>query len=493
MERQVPSTLGLVCAVAARCYFDYISNWYAEHKEDGFAHKLFRCASLSLQLARELSPQLNDVILWLAYEVMQCCTSLEGSASLSVWRKLSDVVTDMYALGLHREAALSDESMPFFLSEYRRRFFAIIFNFDKAWSAIFNQPPRVPSRYADCKPPLDLSEDDLFTLQQDDLGQLLRKLTPNGWNKDGGYRTTTWTRLRYTVGGIREQFIEAQFHLTQPVDGSELRNLSVRCHEAWNSLPQHLRYGEDPNQIPSDLPNIIRQILMRAHLTFVHIDFHIIRSISRGSSAVPSPELLEISARMLQGVIMCVMERGNKPFLCDLAEDLLFYALPSAVVLITALQDAVRDPARSLPPSISKPTLFRNLSVLVSQLEALASPEEPHYTFCAQAAKSMSRKLDQVLEHSMAGPGTAIRAGNPSSNGNKIPGDLQQGGASIATTAHRPGGEQQPGSEEPALGPPGDVATPCMGLSDFDSNDFETWATNWGFDMGTTTSEWGMF
>lgn len=74
-------TLGLVYAIAGRYHLNYVSAWHGEGKDDNFARQVLRCSDLSLRLARELSPHVNDVILWLAYENMQASTSLEGSAS----------------------------------------------------------------------------------------------------------------------------------------------------------------------------------------------------------------------------------------------------------------------------------------------------------------------------------------------------------------------------------------------------------------------------
>lgn len=42
--------------------------------------------------------------------------------------------------------------------------------------------------------------------------------------------------------------------------------------------------------------------------------------------------------------------------------------------------------------------MIRSLSVLVSHLENLSGPAEPNHAFCLQAAKSLSRKLDRILD-----------------------------------------------------------------------------------------------
>ncbi|KAI8958303.1 hypothetical protein F5Y11DRAFT_351642 [Daldinia sp. FL1419] len=81
--------------------------------------------NLSLRIARELSTQTNDIINWLAYENLQLMMLVEGDAGLSVWRIFGDLVTDLFALGLHREVLYSAEMAPFFILECRRKTFAI--------------------------------------------------------------------------------------------------------------------------------------------------------------------------------------------------------------------------------------------------------------------------------------------------------------------------------------------------------------------------------
>lgn len=78
----------------------------------------------------------------------------------------------------------------------------------------------------------------------------------------------------------------------------------------------------------------------------------------------------------------------------------LIYGLPSAIVLTTALETNIRDPAQPLPPNIKSSSVIRNISVLVSQLENVSSPDETNHGFCVQASKAIARKLDTILDTS---------------------------------------------------------------------------------------------
>jgi len=68
------------------------------------------------------------------------------------------------------------------------------------------------------------------------------------------------------------------------------------------------------------------------------------------------------------------------------------------MVLVMALQDATRDPSWSFPESLKRSLLIRRLSAFVSYLETVCRPTQVNYTPCMQAARTISRILDEVLD-----------------------------------------------------------------------------------------------
>lgn len=133
---------------------------------------------------------------------------------------MGELATDLVALGLNREATYS--TTPFFLAQCRRKTFAKAYYLDKVFAAVFNRPPRISSRYADCKLPLDISDDELFT-SSNKLEQTQCNLTQDGWNTDGKHRAATWARIRYILAQYREETVEYQFRSLQPADAMKLR------------------------------------------------------------------------------------------------------------------------------------------------------------------------------------------------------------------------------------------------------------------------------
>jgi hypothetical protein len=142
---------------------------------------------------------------------------------LSVWRRMGDLATDLFALGLNRESTYSPDFIPFFLAESRRRMFSKAYYLDKMFAMMFLRPPRIATRHADCKPPLELSDDEMFSNSPNISSQARKSLTNDGWNTDGRCRPTTWARVRYILGEFREDIVEYQIQLRRYTDNINLK------------------------------------------------------------------------------------------------------------------------------------------------------------------------------------------------------------------------------------------------------------------------------
>ncbi|KAI1408229.1 hypothetical protein F5Y13DRAFT_182781 [Hypoxylon sp. FL1857] len=445
-------TLGLLYTVAARSYHCGVG--FDEMIDEICIQGMVRCSNLSLQLARELSAPVNDLLVWLAHENLQLTTQVEGDAISQAWRRGAS-----WAIS---PQTYSNKTTPFFLAECRKKTFATAYYLDKVFVSTLNRPPRIPARYADCGLPLDLSEDELFSTVPEILEQARSKLSLDGWSSDGCYQATTWARIRGTLGGFREETIEFQFRSEQSVDSSQLRSLLDRCHQAWDSLPLHLRYNQDC--WTSNLPPVVCYMLGKVYLCYLHVSFEIHRLLEqRGAAARPG--LLQTSARMLEIVVQIANARSRASFFHhDLPAIVMSYGLPAATILITALQDAIKDPLRSLPFTMNRPLVIRNLSVLASQLENVSNPNESNHMLCIQAAKILLRKLDGVLD-SLSAPTATI---------------LPDSTLESASTPRL--------NSSVAIGEP--TYPNSVDLSDPDGLDFETWALD--FDLDAATSEWNI-
>ncbi|KAJ5343179.1 uncharacterized protein N7506_003003 [Penicillium brevicompactum] len=323
-------TLGFLYTVAARAS---ICDTQAMPESKNFMQEMSWYSNASLHLAREIAPQTSDMIIWLALDNLQLITMLEGDASMSVRRRIGGLAKDIFALGLNREATYSSESIPFFLAECRRKTFSAAYYLDKLIAIFFNQPPRISIRHSDCKPPLDLSDEQIFGLSFDDPA-MESIVDHDGWNRNGGFRSTTWARVRYTFAQFREHLVEYQLS-------------SSSANEAELSQSELLA-------IALEMLEVVVQV----------------------ASARSRPSLL----------------------MRDLPGLMLTYGVSCATTLLSALMDSVQKPTGHLPPGIKAFTLIRDLSVFISHLENLSGSQQCNQALCEEAAKSLSSQLDRVLD-----------------------------------------------------------------------------------------------
>ena len=143
------------------------------------------------------------------------------------WRRLGDLVSTVVAKGLHGEIGVSHE-VSFWLSEIRKRTFAVTYNFDKGISSFLGchvpahssyashshtchigRPPRLPRRYCTMQLPLDLNEEHV-RLPEAQLNDELNRLDEFGWNTNGEFRGTLYVRTSLICNMIREDILELE-------------------------------------------------------------------------------------------------------------------------------------------------------------------------------------------------------------------------------------------------------------------------------------------
>ncbi|KAJ5546573.1 hypothetical protein N7494_004158 [Penicillium frequentans] len=146
----------------------------------------------------------NDIMLWLLSTNLLLLCNVRGDSDHSVWRRMGDVATDIFALGWHQGQSAS---IPFFLAESRKRLFAATYRNDKSLASFLGRPPRIPKRYCTLVMPYDLSDADLM----EDESALMVKLTTMdqyGWSIDKRLKPAAWIRLRFQQSIFREDILE---------------------------------------------------------------------------------------------------------------------------------------------------------------------------------------------------------------------------------------------------------------------------------------------
>ncbi|OQE37393.1 hypothetical protein PENCOP_c010G04903 [Penicillium coprophilum] len=388
--------IGLLCALAGRARYLGLANDRIDEERASrsqYAHKMLAASDAALSICKILTP-LNDLTIWLVHEILLLSDIVHGDSSPACWKRLGELSTDIFALGLHRDSKTSSD-IPEFLLESRRRQFAAAYQLDKSIATFLGRPPRIPWRYADCRMPLDIS-DEALTTDNMILDYSHNYLDENGWSLQGVVQRSSWIRVRFIISTFRDEILEVSLQNVTPEMEDMLKNISQRCHLAWDSLPNWLRYS--PQCWDQNLHIAVRLMMIISYLAYLYNDFLIQRLIAGKSNPRGNTALLSVSAEILSTVLTLGTQREQMVDLRpDFAWTVLLYGFPSASLLIKALQHQKHTGEPFLYEG-SRSALIRNLSVFISHLETIVRPDSANYALFQRASQLFSRIIDEILE-----------------------------------------------------------------------------------------------
>lgn len=391
--------IGLIVTIAARSMFFGLAldMWNGNDRRairPQFTNEMLRASTTCLELCMRLTT-VNDLLLWLLYDNLLLTSIMCGDTSPPVWRRLGELATEIYALGIHREPR--DIDIPIFLLESRRRVFCASYNLDKSIATFLGRPPRISWRHADVKLPLDLRDEDLAAAQPE-FELACQNLDKDGWSTDGTHCRVSWIRLRCITGTFREEILDFSLEKLSEDTEPKLLDISRRCKQAWEALPAHLRYK--PSCWDEDLPSGACLWLVIVYLTHLYNEFLIQKLLDKQPLTRNHP-LLNVSMELLSTVLTLGQPRDRSfDSHRDFSYTILLYGIPSASVLVSALQEQART-GQAFPPQIARSEIIRNLSVLISNLESVARPGDGNYALCKKAAKVFTRIIDNVLDQGL--------------------------------------------------------------------------------------------
>jgi hypothetical protein len=131
------------------------------------------------------------------------------------------------------------------------------------------------------------------------------------WENSG---KTLWN-IRFNLDDIPTISILSTGSQTAVVTASQAlirhRDLAIRCHEAWIALPPHTRYNKET--WTSNNPPEVCFMQGKVYLAYLQMQFQILRLLGEGSTT-SSPELLGVSADMLETTIEVANPRGRASY-----------------------------------------------------------------------------------------------------------------------------------------------------------------------------------
>ncbi|KAL5120002.1 hypothetical protein ACEQ8H_002100 [Pleosporales sp. CAS-2024a] len=404
-------TIGFLLATAGRSLtFGFAPDLFNDPSnrllKSQFVDELLRASTTCLFLCTILAT-CNDITVWMFYENYLFTTMMCGYAGPPSWRRLGELSTQIYALGIHK--ASTSAGVPLWLKETRKRVFCSSYNQDKAISTFLGRPNRISKRHTDISPPLDLSDEETVS-DPSILDAAIKSLDQEGWNTKGRWPRASWIRLRYMSLQFREEVLDFSLTKLDDTARAQLLDVSNRIRSSWESLPAHLRYWK--SCWDENIPPTVCLMLVIVHLTHWYTEF-MIQKLLDYTPLISNTPLLRVSVDLLSNVLTLgtVRERSYDVHR-DLLHCILLFGLPAASVLATALREQHASSA-AFPPDISRSEIVRMLSVLISHLDAAAHVEnsgarqgEANYNLCRKASKIFTKVIDAVLDTqtgSMAG------------------------------------------------------------------------------------------
>ncbi|KAJ5274089.1 hypothetical protein N7478_009214 [Penicillium angulare] len=153
---------------------------------------------------------INDMQCWLLLHHISLLTIVYGDSDYRPWRKLGDLASTTFALGLHQES----KNCPFFLREMRKRSMVGSYAMDKALATFLGRPPLISGRYCDLRMPLDLSCEQI-NAEPAEIEAAIEGLDSAGWNQDGSLERGACARVTLIGAIIREKVLELSLCQTQ--------------------------------------------------------------------------------------------------------------------------------------------------------------------------------------------------------------------------------------------------------------------------------------
>ncbi|GFG20960.1 hypothetical protein IFM61606_00909 [Aspergillus udagawae] len=335
----------------------------------------------------------NDVMVWMRYMHIYLGTEVLGETSERVYRLFGDLVSSIYAMGLHHNEG---KSIPFYLSETRKRMLAVTHRTDKNIATLLGRPPRLPHHYCAVELPRDLADETLF-LDQESIEMALLTLDKEGWNTAGRFYPAT-VRLPYQ-----------------------------RCRDTWEKIPEQFRYRPECWGTMGAVDCLARVIVHCEYLLSV-FQLHRIRC---QDSLDGIKDLLDTSMKILSVIVDLTRQsqrhevRKQLPWIC------LIYVIPAAGVVVTEIHRHTLS-NRALPSSMPRSEIIRTLSFVISWFQTSELPSTSSSTACMELINLISRLLDNsldyqpVLAHSNVSVPVIAENGAGSAETGNTPG-LQQG------------------------------------------------------------------
>ncbi|KAL1869998.1 hypothetical protein VTK73DRAFT_2841 [Phialemonium thermophilum] len=357
------------------------------------------CVHSCLDLCGRTHPG-NTLLAYLYQKHAHLSSAFAGDASLLTSRITAESIAILTHIGLHVTPPSAVQTISL-STEIRRRLFAQAFIIDKVAAIFTGRPPLLRGSYCSTPLPLDLSDEDLFSLGRDLSIEPISRLTNDGWNTDGKVHSATLLRARAMMSFIRDEILEMALAVNQRIDSQALDQLKDRQAQLYKQLPPGLVYRDGDASDKNQEPRILFAKIL-ARLDHLQNLFFILRLLVKArASPEDGIQLLETSFEMLSITLRIWTGGCLHSLRVNFDWMVVSYAGPAAGVLCSALVNPSSALNGRAPPSasVSRADVVLQLGLLIGFIEWI-SPGSPNAGLCA----SMTEIVRLVLDHSLNAP-----------------------------------------------------------------------------------------
>ncbi|PTB66681.1 N-terminal binuclear Zn cluster-containing protein [Trichoderma citrinoviride] len=332
----------------------------------------------------------NTMMVYLLHMHSLTESLITGDTGAEFWRHHAEAIALATFLGLHTPQSSKSIPEASVSVQAKRRVFCSIFNMDMVVSTLTGRPPLLSSRLCSTPLPLDVSDESLLNTKVRP-----HRLNEEGWNIEGKNLPATFLRAVYIISQIRSEILEIVLQAPHVTTTHNFDDLRRREMEAYSQFPIGLRFNNgDFNDPDVDASTLYMRLMTRLeHLSNL---FFIERLSYKGRNSY-SPDMLEISLEMITLTLSFWTQQNRLEGLQGDYEWLvMMHAAPAGGILCMEL---LKQPSGNEPPTvptITKPMIIKQLSLLVGFLEWIG-PGAPGAHLCNSIKTVVERVMEQAL------------------------------------------------------------------------------------------------
>ncbi|KAI1312895.1 hypothetical protein F5Y03DRAFT_339620 [Xylaria venustula] len=364
------------------------------------ARRMSEIASTCLDFSRDCEA-LDDLFVWLLIENSILTASLKGDGSFAVYRESGEFVNAVVAMGLHVDVKQGKPRIPFFLEQIRTRIVASAYSTDVSISSYLGRPPRLPYRYCNLTPPLDIPDVQLIASEAE-IARITASLDENGFGTGDKVSRATFMKAWLGFAPRREEVLDlALGRYSREEILRRAEEIQKKSNEYWESLPLFVRrmandshdYIEAGSSKKRPLETLLKINLNQG---FRANELLLQRVLIRKTGA-SWDKLVEVASSIFEDILQVTKRHDLASILqSNISALLAVSGLRSASVIAVELLKQEQLPNYPKNPLLPRSRTIQDLSVFAARLGDV-DPTDGSFTVCDQGRKVITRILDKIL------------------------------------------------------------------------------------------------